>query len=457
MSSHEADIPTKDIVTDDKENATLLSAPTLVKQGSVLASVTSSHPAKTLARAPSQKNFAKTPSSKGGAMAAPGTPKGGVLGSRTNYAARAMQVLQSQEKKAETKAEENTAVSSIANPLTRTSSVALETAPTTTTTSISTLEKTNEESSSRQPENRRLSLTKRGAAKDRIVVLADVPNELDDQSENDFSGQQDLNGPNKLASRQVKANPVESATTLLSIERAVESEEKVVVGAAKANTKRRALEKDDDRYEIEYCPPPVEEQRYDPGFEIDYSVLSTVPPAIAYHAASLADLPELELPKFEPVNIRRELDRPKGYDPVKDGIVPVTAITHDDRFEVTWGDDEDGAEAEETHPEGGRRFGILDLGNKDKLRQPFDGFAFDLDGSDSSLSADEDDVFSKSLDSAVNGFDKVKAKDANATSSASKAKSDNKAGGLDEFHAAVGLDDLEDESKVQAPILDFTL
>jgi len=64
------DIDNKDTVVDDKENASL-PAPSLVKQGSILSSTPTSHPAKAFARAPSQKNFAKTPSKP-----APGTPKG---------------------------------------------------------------------------------------------------------------------------------------------------------------------------------------------------------------------------------------------------------------------------------------------------------------------------------------------------------------------------------------------
>jgi len=171
------------------------------------------------------------------------------LGSRTNFAARAVLVPQGLGKKNEASAD----TTAIPNPLTRTASAMQENAPPTAIHTSASLEKAAEEEQASAPlGNRRASLTKRGAAKDRISLLPDVPRSLDDQ---DDTGD---NGPNKLASRQVMANPVESATTLLSIERAVESEGKVVVGAADAKTKRRALENDDDRYEIEYCPPPVQ-------------------------------------------------------------------------------------------------------------------------------------------------------------------------------------------------------
>lgn len=166
------------------------------------------------------------------------------MGSRTNFAARTVLVPQGLGKKNDASAD----TTAILNPLTRTASTMQENAPTTVSSS---LEKGAEEERASAPlENRRASLTKRGAAKDRISLLPDIPRSLHEGDTGD-------NGPNKMASRQVKANPVESATTLLSIERAVESENKVVVGAADAKTKRRALENDEDKYEIEYAPPPV--------------------------------------------------------------------------------------------------------------------------------------------------------------------------------------------------------
>lgn len=73
------------------------------------------------------------------------------------------------------------------------------------------------------------------------------------------------NTPNqtaKPAARLVRAAPVETATTLLSIERAIESEDKVVAGSAENKTKRRALMNDEDSLEIEYCPPPVKGMCY---------------------------------------------------------------------------------------------------------------------------------------------------------------------------------------------------
>ncbi|GJJ75921.1 hypothetical protein EMPS_08279 [Entomortierella parvispora] len=436
------DIDNKDTVVDDKENASL-PAPSLVKQGSILSSAPTTHPVKAFSRAPSQKNFAKTPS-----KAAPGTPKGGVLGSRTNFAARAVQVPQGLGKKSDASADTTPTL----NPLTRTASAVQENAPMTTLQTSTSLEKAIEDLRPAPLESRRASLTKRGAAKDRISLLPDVPRLLNEQ---DDTGD---NGPNKLASRQIKSNPVETATTLLSIERAVESEDKVVVGAADAKTKRRALENDEDRYEIEYCPPPVAEPRYDPGIDLDYSVLTNIPPVLAYQVKHLGDFGDLESPKLEPANIVRlpsseahfTLDTADLFGPAaetdrsKDGIVPTTRIVrdkiHGEYFDVSW--DENEAVDEKAHPKNGRRFGILDLADKEKIQHPFEEFAFDVEGSESSLSADEDNI----LGSVSKSADKAHAANVHVVHKE-----------IDDFHAAVGLDDLEDESKVQAPLLDFTL
>ena len=177
---------------------------------------------------------------------------------------------------------------------------------------------------------------------------------------------------------------------------------------------------------------------------------------LAYQVKHLGDFGELESPKMEPANISRlpsstshfPLDAadlfgpPADVDRSKDGIVPTTKIVrdcvHGDFFAISWNEDE--TEDEKAHPKNGRRFGILDLASKDKIQHPFEEFAFDVEGSESSLSADEDNIFGATSAEKVD---------------AAKVAVDHKE--IDDFHAAVGLDDLEDESKVQAPLLDFTL
>lgn len=104
-------------------------------------------------------------------------------------------------------------------------------------------------------------MTRRGSAKLRLVVHKDeeisslVPVEENESTDKDDDTIKQRTKPSEIL---VKGSPIESATTLLSIERAVESHDKVVAGAADAKTKRRALTNDEDRWEIEYCPPPVE-------------------------------------------------------------------------------------------------------------------------------------------------------------------------------------------------------
>jgi len=126
-------------------------------------------------------------------------------------------------------------------------------------------------------DSRRLSLTKRGSAKTRLVVHKDDPEPATvssiktniGTSQNITTGGGGGSGggaggegattsSQRPTARLVKAVPLESATTFLSIERALESEDQVVVGHAEAETKRRALTNEEDKLEIEYCPPPIE-------------------------------------------------------------------------------------------------------------------------------------------------------------------------------------------------------
>lgn len=122
--------------------------------------------------------------------------------------------------------------------------------------------------------SRRLSLTKRGSAKARLVVHKDEPAPEDiaqapvkinlGASQNikttggGSGGEEGATISHRPVTRLTEAAPLESTTTILSIGRSLESEDKVVVGQAKAETKRRALTNEDDKLEIEYCPPPVE-------------------------------------------------------------------------------------------------------------------------------------------------------------------------------------------------------
>jgi hypothetical protein len=105
-------------------------------------------------------------------------------------------------------------------------------------------------------------LTRRGSTTTRLFVRKDDEELSKHPLENDGNRVKDnSNTPSRSTKPNenlVKNTPIESATTLLSIERAIESDEKVVVGAAETKTKRRALTNDEELWDIEYCPPPVE-------------------------------------------------------------------------------------------------------------------------------------------------------------------------------------------------------
>lgn len=143
------------------------------------------------------------------------------------------------------------------------------------------LESNNNNSSTQVPStpvksdsSRRLSLTKRGSAKSRLVVHKDEPASEDvapapikinlgtgqntKTAGGGSGGEGGATTSRRPVTRLAEAAPLESTTTILSIGRSLESEDKVVVGQAKAETKRRALTNEDDKLEIEYCPPPVE-------------------------------------------------------------------------------------------------------------------------------------------------------------------------------------------------------
>ncbi|KAF9364213.1 hypothetical protein BGX34_002185 [Mortierella sp. NVP85] len=280
-------------------------------------------------------------------------------------------------------------------------------------------------------ESRRRSLTRRGSTTARLIVHKDE--ELSKQPlENDGNRVKEKNNTpsrnTKPNENLVKNTPIESATTLLSIERAVESEEKVVVGAAETKTKRRALTNDEELWDIEYCPPPVEEQPYDPGFELDAFALSIPPPVNAFHLRRIETF-EIGLPTIELAPITRptpltELEKEKAKGPM-----PKSMLSTEGHLEFTWSDDEDEGGL---FPKGDRCSGVKDLYDDSKTLPPFEGFIFDLEGSEDSLSEDEDDILG-------------------AIQSA-KQKADKPA---NEFNETFGLEDLEDEGKVTPAFTDF--
>jgi len=183
---------------------------------------------------------------------------------------------------------------------------------------------------------------------------------------------------------------------------------------------------------------------------------------MAYHLHNLDDSEPPLLPDIEFAETRR----PSVSLPSSPKLLPVakTTLTANGYLDVTWSDSED--DNDETndgspHPKGsishyhyntlgvgigsGRRFGIKDLENEDKIRPPFDGFMFELDdASEDSLSEDEDDIFGE-LGLSEGNKDRSKRSSTMAVADES----------VNEFNREFGLDDLEDESKVQAPFSDF--
>ncbi|KAF8952923.1 hypothetical protein BGZ46_003338 [Entomortierella lignicola] len=386
---------------------------TLTKQASAqLGSRTPS--SKQLQQTPLKPNLVKNPSQQGKPPAVSVNSPGGVLRAKTNQ-----QQLPSS-------ADNTAAALGKKGNLTRTFSAALDSNNNNNNDGDNASNTLNTPANT---ESRRRSLTKRGSAKARLVVHKDEPT-----SKAVAGNTTKRIKDSKPSAVLVKSAPIESATTLLSIERAVESQDKMVVGPADTKTKRRALTNDDDTWDIEYCPPPVEEQPYDPGFELDCFALSTVPPNIAYHVKRLEDFDDLDtgLPIIE-ASINRP-SSPITFEHKKDNeTMPKSEITPDGHYNVTWSDDEDNNEA---HPDGGRRFGIKDLLDESKTRPPFDGFVFEQDTSEDSLSEDEDDILGN-----------VQKKAEKNTNSVDKE--------VNQFNEALGLGDLEDESKVQAPFSDF--
>ncbi|KAG0023787.1 hypothetical protein BGZ82_010658 [Podila clonocystis] len=298
---------------------------------------------------------------------------------------------------------------------------------------------------------RRHSITKRGSAKSRLIIHRDEPSPTPATPTAPVEEAPSLSQalPVKDVGLVLKtASSLETTTTQLSINRALESHDKVVVGAAETQTKRRALTNDEERLEIEYCPLPVPEQPHDPGFEIDYSVFENMPNPLAYQLRTI-DRFEIDPPSFDPAPIDRYRPHRTDKDQSNEGeeeefVIPTVTIA-DGKFDVIWSTE--GANLKEhsddhVHPEGDRLFGIKDLHDESKLRPPFDGFIFEFEGSDDSLSSDEDDILGKKTGSSL-----PKAEE-EVFGAVDKKK--------DEFNEAFGLEDLEDESKVQAPFSDFS-
>ncbi|KAF9112709.1 hypothetical protein BGX27_002930 [Mortierella sp. AM989] len=411
-----------DIVADSASRTTGPHATTLVKQTSLMGSRT---PSSKQQQQPLKPNIVKTPSQHGKipALSANSPTAQGVLRAKTNHQQLPPAV------------DNNSTTLKKKSNLTRTFSAALDA---NNNTSNNNNNDNNNDSGNTDntlstpinTESRRRSLTKRGSAKARLVVHKDEP----------ISKKSGENVPKrtkdtKSSAGLVKSAPIESATTLLSIERAVESQDKMVVGHAETKTKRRALANDDDVWDIEYCPPPVEEQPYDPGFELDHFALSTVPPNIAYHINNIGDFDELDtgLPTIE-ASITRPSPPATPEQEDDSAPMPKSEITADGHYNVTWSDDEDD---HKLHPHGGNSFGIKDLQDENKTRPPFDGFVFEQDNSEDSLSEDEDDILGRGMLKRTGKKNEAVDKEVN------------------EFNETFGLGDLEDESKVQAPFSDF--
>ncbi|KAF9200979.1 hypothetical protein BGZ59_002971 [Podila verticillata] len=405
----------------DKENATepapsttAAGAPSLVKQASALMTPSSKQPLMGLARTPSQQG--KMTSS------AANSPFGqSVLRAKTNL----------QQPPA---GDPLKAAGMKSSSLVRTFSAALET---------DSASPSDSPDMSASKDARRRSITKRGSAKSRLIIHRDEPAPsiaptTPMKSVEEAPCLSQATPVNEVAP-PVKTSSLETTTTQLSIDRAFESYDKVVVGAAETQTKRRALTNDEDRLEIEYCPLPVPEEPYDPGFKIDYSVFETMPDPLAYQLRTL-DRFEIDPPLFDPAPIDRHRPYNDKNDQAKEEEVAIPTVTiADGKFDLTWsieGEDLKDHNDDHVHPLGDRLFGIKDLHDESKLRPPFDGFIFEIEGSDDSLSSDEDDILGKSSLSKADIFGAV----------------DKKA---DQFNDTLGLEDLEDESKVQAPFSDF--
>ncbi|KAG0334400.1 hypothetical protein BG004_000429 [Podila humilis] len=335
-----------------------------------------------------------------------------------------------------------------------------------------------------ESKDRRRSITKRGSAKSRLVIhrdeLTTTPTKTTTTSATTTSTSTTLlesaspiiskltRPPQARASTpvpdglrpllQTVPSSLEATTTQLSMDRALESHDKVIVGAAESETKRRALTNDEDNYEIEYCPPPAPEEPFDPGYELDYEVLKTVPPPMAYQLRTL-DRYDLEDPVFEPASIerpRKSTDnnlkdnkkemagaKTQEVEETKIQVAIPTVTVASGEFDVKWstldGDLSDHDEISKTSS----LFGIKDLHDESKIRPPFDGFVFEIEDSDDE---DGDDIVGQ-----VTRTDHTE-KLALSTGKGKKIDISN----TDDFNAALGLDDLEDESKVQAPFSDFT-
>jgi hypothetical protein len=140
---------------------------------------------------------------------------------------------------------------------------------------------------------------------------------------------------------------------------------------------------------------------------------------------------EIGLPTIELAPITRptpltELEKEKAKGPM-----PKSTLSTEGHLEFSWSDDDEDDEGG-LFPKGGRCFGIKDLYDDSKTLPPFEGFIFDLEGSEDSLSEDEDDILG-AIRSARQKADKP----------------------ANEFNETFGLEDLEDESKVTPAFTDF--
>ncbi|RUP43662.1 hypothetical protein BC936DRAFT_136891 [Jimgerdemannia flammicorona] len=102
-------------------------------------------------------------------------------------------------------------------------------------------------------------------------------------------------------------------------------------GVRKAVKQRSRTEVAEIEAEIEYMPPKQEEYPWDAGFDltIDFSPFKRVVNSDAYEWAHTFDLPEPELPEFEPVNLRLRENKDEEDWKVLDELPELESIVDD--------------------------------------------------------------------------------------------------------------------------------
>ncbi|KAG0255461.1 hypothetical protein DFQ27_006230 [Actinomortierella ambigua] len=268
---------------------------------------------------------------------------------------------------------------------------------------------------------RRKSITRRGSnIRERLIVHRDGPSadtpdataanmaatplqatssSAVSTSSSPSSGRASLRKKSLIRRETVAEQARENATTTLAMERSQESLDKVVVGEGRTESKRRALSKEDDDVEVEYCPPRQQEQPYECEVQIDKKVFDLHPPALAYYISTVEDF-DLPTPSFEPAETRRRPGLAAMGEPTIDAAStdtnhkeepdnddnPSNNVKEKDIVDSARRDEESELEAT-LHPAGSptTNFGITDLHDNSRTLPPFDGFQFDVDDSGDDL------------------------------------------------------------------------